>query len=238
VAVRYGRFPRNIAILLLCLLTPALFAEAEEVWKKKPSEWTAKDAERILRKSPWAREYQVAHPPYRRGVETRTTITFPSGVPPPRDAARYTWITAIYLVRWNSAEPVVQAFARLEELGEQARAEFLGPPARLPSDRYVISVKMTGSPDDFVLPDFFQDMSEAELVQRAQLKTRIGTVGPLEVQRRGEGYNTALHFYFPRTYKGKQLLPWDGEVEPVEFQVKGKMFTLKSNFQLPAKFAD
>jgi len=47
-----------------------------------------------------------------------------------------------FLVRWESAVPVNQAFARLEELGERTLAAFLAQAPRIPGDRYVLTVKL------------------------------------------------------------------------------------------------
>ena len=226
--------------MLPSLLLLAVWAQADDFWKKKPSsDWTAKEALKLLKKSPWAREQTVLHLPYRQGLEVSTTIPLGgnrTSQPRSPDMATAAYIRATYLVRWESASPITQARARLGELGEQARADSLAPPPRLPEDRYVITVLMTGPPEaeslEFHHRDFFDGLDEFELKQRARLKTKRGTVAPLAVERSRVGFLTPIHFYFPRTYKGKPLLRSEREVETVEFRVKGKMFTLKSKFTL------
>ncbi len=59
----------------------------------------------------------------------------------PNGAPRLSPSTA-FLVRWESASLVKQAFARLEELGEHTLVAFLAQAPRLPADRYVITVKL------------------------------------------------------------------------------------------------
>lgn len=228
-------------LLVLLLLGLAILAQPEDTWKKDPSKWSAKEALKLLQKSPWAREVVVSHPPYRQEVEIRSGVVLgdPRAVQPdPSDPGSESYFNAKYLVRWETAVPVARAFARLEELGEPARAKSLGPPPELPKDRYVITVMMTrpprGGPVSFDRRDLFDDLDEYQLKQRTRLETKRGTVIPEEVERSQVGPIAAMHFFFPRTYKGKPLLrpEREVEVEVVEFRVKGKMFTLKSKFTL------
>lgn len=239
-ARRYQRH-RPIATLIALLLCAGLLG-ADDVWKKKPAaQWTAKDALGILRDSPWAREQVVLHPSYRQGVEVSTGVGIELGgrrgqtERPPAVAQGY--ISASYLVRWESAVPVVQAAERLAELGE-APPRLYGPPPNLPEDRYVITVLLVRPPEseDLFLHhrDFFEELTTVELKQNAELKTKRATVEPLEVERGSGGPFDPIHFFFPRTHRGKPVLRVEErEFESVEFRVKGRMFSLKSKFNLP-----
>lgn len=232
---------------LLALLLFAGLAQAGEVWKTKPAkDWTAEEALQVLQDSPWAKEEHVAHPPFGVEAQVGTTITLGTGrrprpreTPPwppgerqpgepPREPSPKEFVTAAYLVRWESAAPVEEAFARLEELGERTSAAFQAPAPRRPDDRYVITVKTTKPPSQG--PDLFAGMDEAELKRRARLTSANGSVAPLEVERRGVGAAEAMHFFFPRAVRGRALLR--GPREGVEFRFEGERFKLTTQFTL------
>ena len=216
-------------------------AQADDFWKSKPpSDWTAKEALKLLGNSPWAHEELVSHPPYRQETEVSGGITIWSTYPdpplPPSGPATESNFIVRYLVRWESAEPVAQAFARLEQLGEDDAARAKGPAPRLPPDRYIVTVLMTrpprGGPVGYDRRDLLDDLDEDELRDRAWLETKQGRVTPLEVERTWVGPVAAIHFSFPRTVNSEMLFRAQRELEEVEFGVKGKMFVLKSKFAL------
>ena len=69
---------------------------------------------------------------------------------------------------------------------------------------------------------------------RATLKTRRGTVGPLETEFTGAGTNSAVHFLFPRTLGGAPMLG-PGR-DSVEFSLQGPGFATHSKFTLYPQF--
>lgn len=218
----------RIALVAGLLLVPA--AQAGDFWKKKPpSEWTVDEALELVLDSPWAHEQTVAIPPRRIRKRERSPRN-PSQQTrwPPGTWAPAPLPTASYLVRWESAAPVTQAFERLKELGELTSAKFQAPPPRLPKNRYVITVKTTRPPVEG--PDLFDRLSTWQLLQGAKLKTSRGPVSPLEVERSGVGASAAVHFFFPRTYDGQPLLREQGE--KVEFTFTGRRYKLKCKFTL------
>src|SRR5262249_53962822 len=83
------------------------------------------------------------------------------------------------LVRWESAAPVAQAFARLEELGEGAVVSFQAHGPRLPDDRYVITVKLEQAGLKGFEP--FAVTPGRKPAFLASLRTSRGTVSPLEI---------------------------------------------------------
>ena len=206
-----------VLVGLAALLAPvAALAWGDDFWKQKPpGEWTREEALELLQDSPWAREEFIVHPPLRGQITVGTTIglgkcppgsqtpcTHPATRLPddlPGAPSRGGFLTTGYLVRWESATPVAQAFARLEELGERASAQFQAPPPRLPEDRYVITVKTTRPPASG--PDLFDGLGEEELKASARLKSGQVMVAPLEVERTGVGASAAVHFFFPRTHQ-------------------------------------
>ena len=214
---------------------------AGEVWKEKAaSAWTADEALKIVTDSPWAKTKAVmsgrhatreggGQPrPVRSGRDRGAT----SQAPPPSGQDWRLGPEDIpvenYLVRWESAKPVAEAFARLRELGMDTSAGFQSPPPSLPADRYVITVKTLEPPHSG--KDLLEGKEAVELIQRARLKTRRGEVSPKEVLRSGLGANAAVHFLFPRERDGQPLLRAPSEV--VEFVFKGERQTLKQKFHI------
>jgi hypothetical protein len=149
----------------------------------------------------------------------------------PDGAPRLSPSTA-FLVRWESAGPVNQAFRRLEELGERALATFQAPAPRLPADRYVITVKL--EQPGFVAFEPFAITPAGNPDLRATLKTRRGTVVPLEIEFTGTGTSSSVHFFFPRTVGGARLL--GPGLDVAEFALRGVGFTVHSKFRLDPEF--
>jgi hypothetical protein len=243
------------------LLTASLFfqlspfAHADDFWKHKPpAQWSHAEALRLVRHSPWAKVEVVV---FLRG-ENPASYSIPTGtkhcdpdaidangnclqklrIEPPVDssqqpdgAPRPSPSTA-FLVRWESAVPVNQAFARLEELGERALTTFQAPAPRLPADRYVITVKLeqpgfAGFEPFAVTPAGSPDL-------RAALKTRRGTVAPLEIEFSGTGTSSSVHLFFPRTVDGAPLL--GPGLDAAEFALQGAGFAVHSKFRLDPEF--
>lgn len=238
-----------------CLLLSSLSwslgfpVQAGEVGKEKPaSEWSLEEALDLLTHSPWAKEESITWvDPLEAGEiprSSRVGFGVSLGQPPrapAEDPSRpgsdvrpetpsYELVSASYLLRWESAEPVAQAFARLRELGELATAHFQAPPSRLPEDRYVVTVKTTRPPDPH--PDIFLGLSDAELRERAQLKTAAGRVQPMEVERSGVGATAAVHFFFPRVAGARPLLPPGRQDAEFTFRAEKALLRTKFNLEL------
>jgi len=227
------------------------FARADDFWKRKPpAQWSHAEALKLVQHSPWAkvevvvflrRESQASY-----SIPTGTLHCDPDAIDPngncaqkgrieapvdssrqPDAAPRLSPSTA-FLVRWESAAPVNQAFARLEELGEHTLAAFEAQAPRLPADRYVITVKLEQPGFDGFDPFAVTPAGSPEL--RATLKTRRGTVAPLEIEFTGTGTSSSVHFFFPRTLDGAPLL--GPEVSTAEFALRGAGFAVHSKFRL------
>ena len=231
------------------------FARADDFWKQKPpAQWSHAEALKLVRHSPWAKVEVVVF--LRR--ENQPSYSIPTGtnhcdsdavdangnclqkgrVEAPVDSSRQpdaapslTPSTA-FLVRWESAAPVNQAFRRLEELGERALAAFQAPAPRLPADRYVITVKL--EQPGFVGFEPFAVTSAGSPDLRATLKTRRGVVAPLEIEFTGTGTSSSVHFSFPRTLDGARLL--GPERDSAEFALRGAGFAVHSKFTLDPEF--
>jgi len=231
------------------------FARADDFWKQKPpAQWSHAEALKLVRHSPWAKVEVVVF--FRR--ENQTSYSIPTGMKhcdpdaidpngnclqkgrieapvdssrQPDGAPRLSPSTA-FLVRWESAAPVNQAFARLEELGERALAAFQAQAPRLPADRYVITVKL--EQPGFVGFEPFAVTPARSPDLRATLKTRRGTVAPLEIEFTGTGTSSSVHFFFPRTLDGAPLL--GPGLDAAEFTLRGASFAVHSKFTLDPEF--
>jgi hypothetical protein len=211
------------ALTAAVLAWAAASAAAQGLWQQKPPEqWTIDDALEVLQNSDWAHEEDVL---VRHWPEAWATQDLS---PMERVDVGVFGAWASYLVRWESARPVVQAFDRLEELGATTSADYQGPPAQLPDGEYVVTVKATRLPPSGLDP--LEEADEGDLLLLARLKTRQTTMKPDRVQRTGMGANAAVHFYFPRASNGNPLL--GSGTEEVEFGLKLEGFDLKSKFIL------
>ena len=244
--VRTAQILLALTTLLACL-SPVV--QADDFWKHKPPlQWSAAEALKLVQRSPWAKlevvvfnekEVDAAY-----SIATGTRHCDPDAIDPngkcmqkgritaPVDSLRQTHAAPVIkpwagiLVRWESAAPVAQAFARLEELGEGGAAAFQVPTPRLPADRYVITVKLEQPGRKSFEP--FTVTSAGKPVLVATLKTRSGLVRPLEVEFAGTGATSSVHFFFPHTVEGASLLGPGRE---------GAEFTLlKAGFALHCKF--
>ncbi len=246
---------RTILLMVTLFLGLSPIVRADDFWKQKPpAQWSHAEALRLVRHSPWAKVEAVV---FFRG-ENQASYSIPTGtrhcdpdtidangncmqklrVEPPVDssqqpngAPRLSPSTA-FLVRWESAVPVNQAFARLEELGEHALAAFQAQAPRLPADRYVITVKV--EQPGFVGFEPFAVTPARRPDLRATLKTRRGIVAPLEIEFTGTGASASVHFFFPRTLDGTPLL--GPGIDAAEFTMPGAGFAVYSKFRLDPEF--
>jgi len=248
---------RTILPLVPLFLGLSPISRADDFWKHKPpAQWSLAEALKLVRRSPWARVDVVVF--LRR--ENQASYSIPTGtkhcdpdaidqngnclqkgrieapVDPSQqpDAAPRLSPSAAFLVRWESAAPVTQAFARLEELGERAAAAFQAQAPRLPADRYVITVKLEQPGHAGFEP--FAVTPAGKPILRAALKTRRGTVAPLEVEFTGAGTSSSAHFFFPRTLDGAPLLG-PGR-DSAEFTLQGAGFAVHSKFTLDPEFLE
>jgi hypothetical protein len=246
---------RTILPIVTLFLGLSPFARADDFWKQKPpAQWSHREALKLVRHSPWAkvevvvflrRENQASY-----SIPTGTQHCDPDAIDPngnclqkgrieapvdssrqPDAAPRLSPSTA-FLVRWESAVPVNQAFARLKELGERALAAFQAQAPRLPADRYVITVKL--EQPGFVGFEPFAVTPAGSPDLRATLKTRRGTVAPLEIEFSGTGTSSAVHFSFPRTLDGDTLL--GPGLDAAEFTLRGAGFAVHCKFTLDPEF--
>src|SRR5690242_11921690 len=199
---------RTILPTLLLIFGLSAFVRADDFWKQKPAtQWSHDEALKLVRHSPWAKVEPVVF----RRTEIQASYSISTGKrhcdpdtidangncmqkmklePPvdssqsPNGAPRLSPSTA-FLVRWESAEPVSQAFVRLEELGERQLVAFQAQAPRVPADRYVITVRVDHP--GFTGFEPFAVLAAGSPNLRATLKTRRGIVTPTEVEFSGTG---------------------------------------------------
>lgn len=230
----------GLAGLLVLLLAVAELppAASEEFWRTKPAErWTAEEALQVVQNSPWAQKKDVSMP-WRLPRESTRTLRMPDlprrpgavdPVPVGRQRPETIFLdSARYLVRWESARPVQDAFARLAALGEEAGAQFQSPPPVRAEDLYVVTVKAIRPPQ--VGREPFERVGDRRLLSAARLKTEIGEVKAARVERSGMGASAAVHFYFPRSVGAEPLLT--NKVTKAEFILELRRISLKARFRL------
>jgi hypothetical protein len=248
---------RTILPLVTLFLGLSPISRADDFWKHKPpGQWSLAEALKVVRRSPWARLDVVVflrhEPQAAYSIPTGTKHCDPDAIDQngnclqkgrveapvdssqQLDAAPSLSPSAGLLVRWESAAPVSQAFARLEELGERAVAAFQARAPRLPADRYVITVKLEEPGRAGFEP--FAVTPRGKPALHATLKTRRGTVAPLEVEFTGAGASSSAHFFFPRTLDGVPLL--GSGRDSAEFKLQGVGFAVRSKFTLDPEFLD
>lgn len=240
----------SVTILFLGLSV----VHADDFWKQKPpAQWSHDQALKLVRRSPWAKVEVVVF--LRR--ENQVSFSIPTGrkhcdpdavdadgnclqkgkMAPPVDSSRQPNAapklspSTAFLVRWESVTPVTQAFARLEELGERSLIAFQAQAPRVPADRYVVTVKL--EQPGFTGFDPFTVTSAGEPDLRATLKTRTGTVTPLEIEFTGAGANSSVHFFFPRTLNRVPLL--GSGTDSADFYMEGIGFAVHSKFTLDSE---
>ena len=245
---------RTILPTLAVLSGLSPFVCADDFWKRKPAaQWSHAEALNLVSHSPWAkveavmflREDVQASYSIATGTKNCDPDAISNGkcmqkrrVRAPVDPSRQPngapglSPSTAFLVRWESAAPVNQAFARLEELGERALAAFQAQAPRLPADRYVITVKL--DQPGFVGFEPFAVTPAGSPDLRATLKTRRSTVAPLEIEFTGAGTSSSVHFYFPRTFDGAPLL--GPGIDAAEFTMRGAGFAVHSKFKLDPEF--
>jgi hypothetical protein len=246
---------RNIPAIAILFFGVLPISRADDFWKHKTSaQWSSAEALKIVRHSPWAKvevvvflqqEAQAAY-----SVPTGTKhcdqdaidqngncmqkgrVDAPVDSSQQLDAAPHLTPSAAFLVRWESAAPVVEAFARLEELREHAVVVFQAQTPRLPADRYIITVKLD-QPGRAGFEPFAVALARKPNLH-ATLKTSRGTVEPLEVEFTGTGASSSVHFFFPQAVDGAPLL--GSGRNSAEFNLRGIGYAVRSKFTLDREF--
>lgn len=241
---------RRVAASALFVVTAA-FAAKPPWTGKAPDAWTVEDAERIVNASPWAQPADATFPdPREREAIPAQALPGPAqaGMASARGATDGKWDGGVgynrggglptlhVLVRWDSAEIVQQAQARLKNSGKLPDASFPETPA---SSDYVITViglvpaknvegaaklEPQSSSDDKTAAPNPERLLE-DFMSNSMLASRTGgAVRPHNVQI--DAATGAVRLYFPRS------LALDTKVKEAYFSTRYGSLSVKKRFRL------
>jgi len=196
-----------LAIVSLALAVGVLAAQ-----KKPWTEWTAKDAEKILNDSGWGQ------------MQIETEISEMNFSPQPRDVGSVGAInqaTAVNIyIRFLSAKPIRLAYLRLLELSKASAAE-VDRMREFANTKYdktiVISVECSGKDNRFVMP-FFQALTSG-ITSTLKNDTYLDVKGRREFLQEYQppvpGQGLGAKFIFSRYVDDKPLI--DAKTSDVRF---------------------
>ena len=206
---------RKCAILLLPLLLVATYAADKQWWDNKPYEqWSAKECEKMMHESPWAKTLTIRTPIMRqqnRGSGRTAGADNGTGEREPE---------VIYTAQMRSAMPVRQAYVRMKEI--QAHFDTMAPDAKQRAkqaldgylaqtfdDKIVILVEYGSNiPEiDPSLAQFWQSRTLATVQNSAYLTDQSGQRVQPTAFVTGSGASREFQFVFPRDAAAAQAHP-------------------------------
>jgi len=258
--MKVARHPSRVSAIVLAWLAGCAALRADDFWKTKPpSEWTLKQAMKVLEDSPWSRQevravakngggsadaaidnnkYHCDSDRLDAGGNCLTTrIVLPTDPSRSPQIEMSTANDVVFLVRWESSAPVEEAFARLSGMGERATAQYLSMPSRLPADRYVVTLKAldratpAGQPRGTMPLNPVGPLENDAQGPRARLWVGSTVLPAAESERSGIGASEAARFYFLREVNGTPLIP-PGRTTRVTFEFRGQRFSVKTHFSI------
>ena len=215
-------FSKKLCLLLFLASFAFLPLLGAEVWQTKPyTEWNAKDANKLLAKSPWVYLFQWG--------ETNAMKKITDSAEDEEMSSEREWSVMVY-VRLFTARPVRQSYVVLRCNGDKAKLEkFNDFATRDIDDEIVISWTLDSKPKGV---SAFRDMdaairalSLADLKQDTFLATDTGKRVYIKEYHAPTPDGTGAKFIFPRTMEdGKPFITPD--VKTIRFQTK--KFELKT----------
>lgn len=204
----------------LCLLLPALLLTAtlafagKEFWETKPyDEWNAKDCQKMLTNSPWAKELNLT------GVGGGGSESTDSQAP-----------FVKYTVQLRNAQPIRQAIVRQQQIIR--KYDSLPPEQKQALDRSFQSF-LTGVPSDVVIVSFsfdtnnrgslrtllthWQTQTTDMLKNSFYLSGSKGEKVPIKQFIPVEGAAQEFQAVFPRQVNGKEILLPEDKTLRLEF---------------------
>jgi len=208
---------------------------AGEFWEEKPySEWTAKEAQKLMTDSPWARrvEMRMSEPGWnprsvREGEATATSEPAEGGAMPSESRAE----TGLgdrfktYVVQWWSARILRQAAVRFRQLQGRVPAEQVEQFLAQRPNHYILVVFGPGLRG-------MQALDAEELKAKSYLKVRKQKVAPAWVNflPGPEKQLSGVEFYFPREVEGQPLI--SAEEKSAEFSCELGKEIIRTKFNL------
>ncbi len=231
--------------IMLSIVSTATAIFAADFWQSKPfSEWTEKEAARLLVSSPWARQVTVStgpgdapsHGNNRHGstMEDNPTAMRPPAAQPtadgaagiPRasstgdDAAQSGAASTKLVIQWRSARPVKQALARLKFGAETASSSEARQFIEQAEPNYVVAI--LGIPRAMIAAS---DAGKSSLLDHTTLTAGGQTIHPADIQFR-PGPTLDVFLVFPHF---EHLSAGDKEIE---LSIREAPLVLKEKFRL------
>jgi hypothetical protein len=172
-----------------------------DFWEKKDNkDWTDKECQSLLTKSPWAEQYRV----------------FGSGL---GSAGAEGQAYVEYNVQFLSALPVRQAIAKLQKMDGKKAEEFLSADY---SDKVVVNVNYSTNlaAADLDLARNWQSSNLAVLQNNVYLIGSKGAKVPLAEYKVAQGAGRSFQFIFPRMRDGKPVLSAEDKSLILQFEYK------------------
>jgi hypothetical protein len=199
---------KKFSLLLALLMSLALAGTAQKQKDAKPwTEWTKDDVTRMLDKSPWGRAI----------TNTDTSeMTVTMGVSDPNQGARNQAISWNYHIRFFSAKPVREAFARKVTLDNPAIK-----PEQLQrfidgdySESIVVAVAYDATDRRYLAEreKAFNNATAEQLASTVYLELKNGNRIPLVEYAPPSKDGTGAKFVFPRLKDGTPYITDDKEV--------------------------
>jgi hypothetical protein len=216
-----------ISGLLLTLGAGAVSLWGADFWTAKPfTEWSEKDALKMIQSSPWAKEYSIAMPgsgggggdssgKSKKGAGGDTMAQDTGGMG-----------AGINLViRWQTALPVKQANAKLKYKGEAGTSDEAKKLLDSTTPDYLLVVE--GLNRSMVRGET-EEVKKMLMDQTALLIKGREPIKPVDFRLTGAGMRMTAVFAFPKT------VPITVDEKEVEFDCKVGIITIKQKFTLKA----
>jgi hypothetical protein len=243
-------------VLIFCCACLIAFGASEKWRKKDPVQWSAQDVETVLQNSPWAQQANVKFADPSEDVERDAQMPLPgpaqAGMAGPRAATDGRWDGGVarnprggvpvlsVLIRWDSADPVVRAFAKQAALDSTAQPDMPAPAAIADKD-YVISIMGLVPAGRYKPAGQLQRRSESdesfdardpeEMLEGIMSTSRLVVRGRRPIEPEDVKLDAAtgiLHLYFPRSAKITQ------DDREVLFATRFGSMKLQKSFDLKA----
>ncbi len=202
---------------------------AADVWTAKPfTEWTDKDAQKVLQNSPWAKEYSIAMAGGAGGADPTNGKAGKSGtgqMAADAGGGAASGASVTLYIRWQSALPVKQAVVKMRYKGEAGTSPDAKKFLDNAEDQYVVIVE--GLNRGMVRGDA-GDIKKELMAQTELMVKGREPIKPIDFRLAGEGMRVNAVFAFPKT------VPLTIDDKEVEFDCKVGTFNVKQKFALKA----
>lgn len=214
---------KNLFIVLVCfLLASSAFAQKSKPW----SEWSKKDADKVLNDSAWAQSITKGEAPVSMSRDANEGRM--GGAAAPSSNAPITEFN--FRIRFLSAKPIREGFARRIVLSQPEKASELTPQLQGIVDKgfgdyIVVAVNVEGQ-DPRTVNGLLQGLSRlttAMLADKAYLERKDGKKSALLEYRPPIADGMGGKFIFARTIDGAPFLASDSDFVRFVLNVSDKM---------------